>query len=156
MAELKYHPIPKAGLDRTTTPGLATYSDLKQLTLLAVYLRLWGFPILADILSGLENSNNSAFLTASDLVNQFLLPGQDSDVLIKCIDGYGRTNYTTIEDHENYIGLLDSQSKYFGEVWPNNAAGVLCRSVESRASGSWGRGVSRCIHLIFRIHLAIS
>jgi hypothetical protein len=93
-------------------------------------LPLWGFPLLADILSGLENGNASAFLTASDLVSQFLLPAGDADVLIKCIDGYGRSNYTTIEDYENYIGLLDSQSKYFGEVWPNNAAGVLCTSFE--------------------------
>lgn len=130
VAELKFHPIPKTGLDGINTPGLATYSDLKQLTLLAVYLPLWGFPLLADILSGLENGNTSAFLAASDLVNQFLLPAGDADVLIKCIDGYGRSNYTTIEDYENYIGLLDSQSKYFGEVWPNNAAGVLCRSFE--------------------------
>jgi hypothetical protein len=75
---------------------------------------------LADILSGLENGNTSAFLTASNLVNQFLLPARDADVLIKCIDGYGRSNYTTVEDYENYIGFLDSQSKYFGEVWPNN------------------------------------
>jgi hypothetical protein len=97
VAELKYHPFPKTGLEGTTTPGLATYSDLKQLTLLAVYFPLWSFPILADVLSGLENGNASAFLTASDLIDQFLLPSQDTDVLIKCIDGYGRSNYTTIE-----------------------------------------------------------
>jgi pimeloyl-ACP methyl ester carboxylesterase len=130
VAGLKYHPIPKTGLDGTTTTGLATYSDLKQLTLLAVYVPLWGFPVLADILSGLENGNNLAFLAGSDLVSEYLLPAQDSDVMIKCVDGYGRSNYTTIEDYEDYVELLDSQSKWFGEVWPNNAAGVLCRSVE--------------------------
>ena len=135
VAELKYHPFPKTGLDGTTTPGLATYSDLKQLTLLAVYFPLWSFPVFADVLSVLENGNASAFLTASDLFDQFLLPSQDTDVLVKCIDGYGRSNYTTIEAYENYIGLLDSQSHYFGEVWPNNAAGVFCRSFELQLPG---------------------
>jgi pimeloyl-ACP methyl ester carboxylesterase len=129
LAELKYHPIPKTGLGGTSTPGLATYSDLKQLMLLAVYFPLSVFPYLADILSGLENGDASSFVTATELVGPFLIP-EDVDTMIKCVDGYGRSNYTTIEDYEEYVDILDGQSKYFGEVWPNNADGVLCRSVK--------------------------
>jgi pimeloyl-ACP methyl ester carboxylesterase len=129
LAELKYHPIPVTGLDGTSTPGLATYSDLKQLMLLAVYFPLSEFPFLADILSGLENGNASSFITATELIPGYLIP-DDFDTMIKCVDGYGRSNYTTIEDYEMYVDLLDGQSKYFGEVWPNNADGVLCRSVK--------------------------
>jgi pimeloyl-ACP methyl ester carboxylesterase len=128
LAKLRYHPIPKTGLDGVTTPGLASYSDLKQLMLLSVYLPLQYFPFLADILSGLENNNSTLFQTATDLVPSLLIP-QDVDTMIKCVDGYGRSNYTTIETYQQYVHRLEGQSKYFGEVWPNNAAGVLCRSV---------------------------
>ena len=82
LAELKYHPIPKTGLDGTSTPGLATYSDLKQLMLMAVYPPLSEFPYLADILSGLENGNASSFMTATELVGKFLIP-EDVDTMIK-------------------------------------------------------------------------
>jgi hypothetical protein len=97
--------------------------------LLAVYFPLSEFPFLADILSGLENGNASSFITATELIPEYLIP-DDVDTMIKCVDGYGRSNYTTIENYEMYVDLLEGQSKYFGEVWPNNAGGVLCRSVE--------------------------
>jgi hypothetical protein len=43
--------------------------------------------LLADILSGLENGNASYFLTLSDLIPEFPDPSDDTDILIKCIDG---------------------------------------------------------------------
>lgn len=65
-------------------------------------------------------------MTADSLVNG----NPDAGNLARCIDGYGRSNFTAIEDFEDYVNLLDGQSKYFGEVWPNNANTVLCRSLE--------------------------
>jgi len=57
--KIKDHPVPVAGLLDGDTIGLATYSDLKQSMLEAVYAPTQAFPILADILLGLEMGNGS-------------------------------------------------------------------------------------------------
>jgi hypothetical protein len=125
LAELKYNPIPVLGFEAGSTPGLATYSDLKQIMLSATYIPLQGFPLLSDILFALEQGNGSAVVTGSEWTL-----GPDVDTLVKCVDGYGKTNFTTLGDFEDYVEFLEGQSKYFGEVWPNNADGVLCRSLD--------------------------
>jgi pimeloyl-ACP methyl ester carboxylesterase len=125
LAELKDNPIPVLGLQPSSTPGLTTYSDLKQILLSATYAPLQRFPSLSDILLDLEQGNGSAAVTGSEWTL-----GPDINTLVKCVDGYARTNFTKLDDYEEYIELLEGQSKYFGEVWPNNADGVLCRSLD--------------------------
>jgi hypothetical protein len=130
LAEIKTHPIPKTGLCGQNTPGLATYSDLKQLKLLAPYLPLEGFSLLAGIMTSIESQNSSLFMEVSGFVRG-VLDSADADVMIKCIDAYGVVgayNYSTIENYRDYINLQVDQSKYEGEAWPVNADGVLCRS----------------------------
>ena len=123
LAKLKDHPIPVTGLQPGSTPGLATYSDLKQVLFTALYIPSQSFPGVADTLLALEQGNGSSLTPAPSLVI-----GPDANQLIKCVDGYGRGNYGTLQDFENYVEILNTQSRYFGEVWPNNADGVLCRS----------------------------
>jgi hypothetical protein len=125
LEELEENPIPVLGLQPGSTPGLTTYSDLKQALLQSLYAPLVGFPSLADILSSLEQGNGSAAVAAW----QWTL-GPDINNLVKCVDSYGRNNFSELQDYEDYITLLQSQSKYFGEVWPNDADGVLCRSLD--------------------------
>lgn len=122
---LKDNPIPVSGLQPGSTPGLATYSDLKQALLQALYAPLAGFPALADTLSSLEQGNGSMIVNAWNWTL-----GPDINTLIKCVDAYAKNNFSELQDYENYVTLLEGQSKYFGEVWPNNADGVLCRSFD--------------------------
>jgi pimeloyl-ACP methyl ester carboxylesterase len=126
LAKLKNHPIPVTGLQPGSTPGLATYSDLKQVLFTALYNPSQSFPGVADTLLALEQGNGSSLTPAPSLVI-----GPDVSQLIKCVDGYNRGNYSTLQDFENYIEILNAQSHYFGEVWPNNADGVLCRSFDA-------------------------
>jgi pimeloyl-ACP methyl ester carboxylesterase len=154
LADLKHRPVPKTGLSNQYTPGLATYSDLKQLMLLAVYFPLSGFPLLSDILASIESDNSSAFMGASDLVSGFLV-SDDASVMIKCIDAYGRSNYSTIEDYRAYVKLLEHQSHYLGEAWPVNADGVLCRSVDLQVPKSITfQGMPNAFH--FRVKNALT
>lgn len=120
---LKDNPIPVLGVQPGDTPGLATYSDLKQTLLQAMYSPLAGFPALADTLSALEQGDGSLAVNAWNWTL-----GPDINTLVKCVDGYAKNNFSELQDYENYIALLQDQSKYFGDVWPNNADGVLCRS----------------------------
>lgn len=126
LTNLKNYPVPVAGLEAGSTAGLATYSDLKQLMFWALYVATDRFPVLADALHGLEEGNGSAVVNGWQLAI-----GDNEGTLIRCVDGYGnRTALSSIEKYATYVKLLESQSKYFGEVWPNNANTVLCRSLE--------------------------
>ncbi|OCL12579.1 hypothetical protein AOQ84DRAFT_395589 [Glonium stellatum] len=138
VADLKYHPIPVAHSEACPLPMLATYSDLKQLMIEAMYNSLSGFPLLSDLLVALEQRNGSAVIAA---VTQWSIPANpcnngtvgntvDSGTLIKCVDGWNGTHFKTIEEYQGYVDTLMNQSKFFGEVWPNNANGVSCRSFE--------------------------
>jgi pimeloyl-ACP methyl ester carboxylesterase len=138
VTDLKYHPIPVAHSEACPLPMLATYSDLKQLLLATLYNPLEGFPLLSDLLVSLEQRNGSAMMAP---VQQWGIPanpcnngtaGSTADVntLVKCVDGWNGTHFNTIEEYQGYVDALTDQSEFFGEVWPNNANGVSCRSLE--------------------------
>ncbi|GIJ86595.1 hypothetical protein Asppvi_005485 [Aspergillus pseudoviridinutans] len=141
LAKLKYHPVPIPSSEACDIPLMATHSDLKEYTLGALYAPLSGFPVLADVLSGLERGNTSTYVTA---VTDGFLPANpcnnesgkngttDVNTLIKCVDGYAGQKFENLTDYRNYVDTLTSQSLFFGEVWPNNANGILCRSFEAK------------------------
>ncbi|OKL60646.1 hypothetical protein UA08_04053 [Talaromyces atroroseus] len=138
LAELKYNPIPIPSSEACEIPLLATYSDLKQYALEALYTPLMYFPILADVLSSLEAGNTTDYLAAvmsgsipADPCNNGTIGSTiDTDTLIKCVDGYGGTKYATLEEYRAYVETLTYESEVFGEVWPNNANTVACRSFD--------------------------
>ncbi|KAL4919187.1 Alpha/Beta hydrolase protein [Aspergillus aurantiobrunneus] len=139
---LKYNPIAIPAGDACPLPMLATYSDLKQLILQAVYNPLEGFPNLAEVLSSLEHGDTTAYAAA--VVNAGIpanpcnhaIDGdaststRDINTLIRCVDGSRGQNFTDISEFEEYVDMLTSQSEFFGDVWPNNANGVACRALE--------------------------
>ncbi|KAF4189982.1 hypothetical protein CNMCM7927_005792 [Aspergillus lentulus] len=97
LAKLKYNPLPIPSSDACDIPLMATYSDLKEYILIAMYAPLSTFPVLADVLAGLERGNTSAYVTA---VTDGSIPANpcnngsgkntttDANTLIKCVDGY--------------------------------------------------------------------
>jgi pimeloyl-ACP methyl ester carboxylesterase len=138
LADLKYNPIPIPSSEACDIPLLATYSDLKQYALESLYSPLTGFPILADVLSSLEAGNITEYLAA---VTSGSIPADpcnngsagstiDANTLIKCVDGYDGTKYATLEEYRDYVEALTYESEFFGEVWPNNANTVACRSFD--------------------------
>jgi hypothetical protein len=129
LAEIKRHPIPVSGLGQGQTGrqmGLATYSDLKQSMLLAVYFPTSNFPLLADMLAALEAGDGSLI---TDIPSSYLW-GPDVNVLIKCVDAYGNTNLTSIDAYQAWVDVQMNQSKYLGDTWANNAAPALCSSLD--------------------------
>jgi pimeloyl-ACP methyl ester carboxylesterase len=133
---LKFSPVPVAASQLCQIPVLATYSDLKQYTLQALYDPLANFPILADILSGLEEGNTTNYMQA---VTSGSIPANpcnngtsgstvDADTLIKCVDGYGGQKFENVGEYRAYVENLTHESAFFGEVWPNNANTVACRA----------------------------
>lgn len=138
FAHLKYHPIPIPSSGFCEIPLMATYSDLKEIALLSLYSPLTGFPQLADVLFGLERGNTSAYVAA---VTNGSVPanpcnngttGSTTDVntLIKCVDGSAGAKFANLTQYREYVHQLVADSSFFGEVWPNNAGAVLCRSFE--------------------------
>ncbi|KIW36100.1 hypothetical protein, variant [Exophiala oligosperma] len=125
ISTLRDHPLPVAGVDSEKGPGLATYADLKQLLLWAVYAPVQRFPELADALKALESGDGSQVMNGLDNV----VVTDDEDTIIKCVDGYRGTDLSTLEAYQNYVTLLEKESHYFGDAWPTNADNVLCRSV---------------------------
>lgn len=136
LETLKYSPVPVEASELCQVPFLATYSDLKQYTLQALYNPLANFPILADVLSGLEAGNTTAYAQA---VTSGTIPANpcndgssgstvDADTLIKCVDGYGGHKFTNVSEYRAFVETLTKESAFFGEVWPNNANTVACRA----------------------------
>lgn len=125
ISVLQDRPMPVAGLTGGNGPGLATYADLKQLLLWAVYAPVQRFPQLADALKALESGDGSQVMNGLENV----VVTDDEDTIIKCVDGYHGTNLSTLEAYRNYVTLLEKESHYFGDAWPTNANNVLCRSV---------------------------
>lgn len=127
LSDLQQHPIAVSGLQQDgATMGLATYSDLKQAMLLGVYFPPQKFPVLADILTALEAGDGSLI---TDIPSSYLW-GPDVNVLIKCVDSYGNTNFTTLDEYQAYVDILTNESKSLGDTWANNAATALCSSLE--------------------------
>ncbi|KAL2847026.1 hypothetical protein BJX68DRAFT_276927 [Aspergillus pseudodeflectus] len=129
LHDLRYPPIPITPSDLCPLPMLATYSDFKQ-----------SFPNLATILSGLEQGNTATYSAA---VTKGATPAspcnyainsstiiQDINTLIKCVDGAGASKLSTLSEFEEYIAFFNQQSTFCGDVWPNNANGVACRSFD--------------------------
>ncbi|KAJ5578152.1 uncharacterized protein N7459_007116 [Penicillium hispanicum] len=137
VEDLKYHPIPIQSSEACEIPLLGTYSALKEYILETLYSPLTDFPELADVLSGLERGNTSAFMSAivsgslpaSPCNNGTARTTTDVDTLIKCVDGYSGQHFKDIDVYRDYVDTLATQSQFFGEVWSNNANGVSCRAV---------------------------
>ncbi|XHG09727.1 hypothetical protein AWENTII_012769 [Aspergillus wentii] len=138
LADLKENPKPVLSSAACDLPLLATYSDLKQLALQALYIPVTYFPQLADVLSGLERGNATAYMNA---VAGWSIPANpcnngtagstvDVNTLIRCVDGIGSHKFTNLSQYRDYVETLTKQSRYFGEVWPTNALGVACRSLD--------------------------
>ncbi|KAL3487223.1 hypothetical protein BJX62DRAFT_228207 [Aspergillus germanicus] len=138
LHDLKNQPIPIAPSDLCPLPMLATYSDLKEIILQAVYSPLEGFPNLATVLSELEQGNTTTYSAA---VTSGATPAspcnyaingttstQDINTLIKCVDGAGASKFSNLAEFEEYVAISNQQSTFFGDVWPNNANSVACRS----------------------------
>ncbi|KAJ5620630.1 hypothetical protein N7510_004614 [Penicillium lagena] len=136
LAELKYHPIPVPTSEACNIPLMATYSGLKEFALMATYTPHVQFPQLADVLTELETGNVSAYMSAitsgslpaNACNNGSVSTTEDVNTLIKCVDGYSGHRFQDISQFRDYYNLLTFQSSFFGEVWPNNANGVSCRS----------------------------
>ncbi|KAL2865893.1 alpha/beta hydrolase [Aspergillus lucknowensis] len=140
LQNLKYNPIPISPSDTCPLPMLATYSDLKQLIFQAMYFPLERFSNLATILSSLERGNTTAYAAAVTSGSISANPcnydpngttsTKDINTLIRCTDGASIRKFQNISQFEAYVNILNNQSHFFGEVWPNNANGVACRSLE--------------------------
>lgn len=136
----KTHHIPIPTSPYYGIPLMATYSDLKVYILSAMYSPLSQFPELADVLSGLERGNMSAYVSA---VTDGHIPANpcndgsgrngttDDNTLIKWVDGYAGHRFEDLSQYRHYVDDLTTQSSFFGEVWPNNAANIMCRSFNS-------------------------
>ncbi|KAL3457450.1 Alpha/Beta hydrolase protein [Aspergillus heterothallicus] len=138
LYDLKHSPIPIAPSNLCPLPMLATYSDLKQVILQAMYSPLDGFPNLATILAGLEQGDTTAYeatVTSGAIPASpcnYAINGttstRDINTLIKCVDGASGTKFANLSEFESYVKIMNEQSAFFGDVWPNNANGVACRS----------------------------
>lgn len=137
VTDLKSHPIPIPNPSSCGVPLMATYSDLKQIVLQALYSPLDTFPMLAKVLSGLERGNTAAYeiavtggsIPANPCANSTTGLNTDVNTLIKCADGSAGNKYSNVTQYRNYVDGLSEQSRFFAEVWPTNANGVSCRSV---------------------------
>ncbi|KAL4951706.1 Alpha/Beta hydrolase protein [Aspergillus filifer] len=140
LDHLKYNPIPVSSSPYCSIPLLATYSVVKQIALQAIYLPVTRFPILADVLAGLEKGNATAYMVAA---TSFISPnpcnngtaGTTSDVavLIRCVDAAGGTvRLNTLQKYRDYVDFMQDQSKILGEAWPAYASDVSCRSFDVR------------------------
>ncbi|KAJ5292059.1 hypothetical protein N7478_001310 [Penicillium angulare] len=138
FADLKYNPIPIPSTERCSVPTMATYSELKQMALEIMYSPS-EFPTLADAFSDLERRNTSGYLTVMDIASGPVNPcsngtdGSSGDplILIKCVDAWDGLKFDDIEQYRQYVNDLEDKSPFFGEVWPQTAATVLCRSLDA-------------------------
>lgn len=130
LSTLQSHPVPVTGLDGQSEPGLATYTDLKQLLLWTVYAPVQRFPLLADALVALENGDGSQVMSGLENV----VEAKDVESIVKCVDGYRATDLSTLRAYQDYVGVLENQSHYFGDAWPTNSNNVLCRSLNLTTS----------------------
>ncbi|RDW72365.1 uncharacterized protein DSM5745_07537 [Aspergillus mulundensis] len=160
LDHLKYHPIPVSNPTSCSLPALATYSGLKQIALQAVYAPVSYFPILADVLAGLEQGNATAYTAAVTggftVVNPCTANSSSSipDIspVIRCVDGVnGSQRIETLAEYQEYASYLSNQSQVLGEAWANIANGVSCRSFEvhphetGKLHGLW-RDSELCVH----------
>lgn len=82
--------------------------DQDKYILIATYSPLSSFPVLADVLSGSERGNTSAYVTA---VTDGFIPANlcnngsgrkgtvDVNTLIKCVDGYAGHKFENLTDY---------------------------------------------------------
>ena len=115
---LKQNPIALSGLDSGSTTGLMTYTRLKLTLFLALYFPIPSFPLLADVLSGVETRNVSMFAPAVEALDPASVTQSfdSSQQMIICVDGHGGPNLSTIGDYAMYVDKLESQSKYVGDM----------------------------------------
>ncbi|KAJ5180710.1 hypothetical protein N7492_003920 [Penicillium capsulatum] len=138
VIDMKSHPIPIPNPSSCGVPLMATYSDLKQLIFQAMYSPLEQFAKLADVLSGLERGNTTAYevavtggsIAASPCANETagLIP--DAPLSIICADGDVGQRFQDVSQFRKYVDELTVQSRFFGEVWASNLNTVSCRSFD--------------------------
>lgn len=140
VTDLKSHPIPIPSPNPSTcgVPLMATYSDLKQFILRAMYAPLDTFSQLAAVLSGLEQGNTTAYESAvtsgailgNPCANATEGLRPDVENLIGCADGWRGKKITSLKQFEDYVDNLTAQSRFFGDVWSITSPVVSCRSVD--------------------------
>ncbi|KAI9044047.1 alpha/beta hydrolase [Aspergillus affinis] len=139
LANLRYNPIPIPSGEFCDIPILATYSNLKTLLMQVLYDPLSNFPLLANVLAGLEQGNTTAYSLA--VTSGSILPfnpcnngtvgsTQDYPVMIECVDGYNGHKIQNITEFSDWVKALNTESKFFGEVFATNSGAVSCRSVD--------------------------
>ncbi|KAK1143345.1 hypothetical protein N8T08_006873 [Aspergillus melleus] len=140
LTGLRYNPIPIPSRESCDIPILATYSNLKTLLMQVLYDPLSNFPLLADILAGLEKGNTAAYslvVTSGSVLpfnpcnNGTVGSTQDSPVLIECVDGHGGHKVQNISQYGNWVKALNSKSDFLGEVFATSSGAASCRSVDT-------------------------
>lgn len=137
ISDLKYHPIPIPDSKKCKMPLMATYSNLKQFILEAMTGSTKEFPIMAKVLSELEQGKTDQYESA---VRSTLMASpcaspddkatltKDVNVAIMCADGWNGTHYPDVSQYRDWVQGLTESSHFFGETWPTYARTGLCRS----------------------------
>jgi pimeloyl-ACP methyl ester carboxylesterase len=122
--QLQNNPVPVSGVQAQILPTMVTYSDLKALFIFTIYDPLALFPVMAKVLSQLEQGDVSALV---GMYNGLLITS-DARHFIQCADSSRRNKLTTIEEFKSYVEYTVSKSKYMGDIFPIFQESILCRS----------------------------
>lgn len=107
-------------------PKIATYADLKSLLINAVYQPPAQFPSTATALQQIDSGNASAIVGLFDPVAALAV---DAGYITRCVDAYGRNSVATMSGWRRFVEVVNTRSKYLGDIWPSNAESALCRAM---------------------------
>ena len=139
LDDLSDNPIPVA----FDIPAIVTISDLKLFMVDVPYNPLDTFPVLANVLVGLEKRNATLLAQAVGIgyradecnIVPETLPDAEPRHFIACTDANQRFNLSTYDAWVNHANGLIKTSKYLGEAWASGTS-VACRKLDLKAPKS--------------------
>ena len=125
LENLKMHPILVSDPTLTSAPALIGWQDLITYFLEALYNSATNFPILALILSELENGNATTLGATLGRLSPYppvdpsfkQYSPEQARTQIACIDSNGQYKASSFNEYVNFVHLMANQSFYGGLLW---------------------------------------
>lgn len=150
LEKIKETPVPVWDRARTQMPQLAIYEDLKVFLWKSLYAPYLSFPLLADVLAALERGDGTLLLIGAGVSlgykkQDLSWSSEDAATAIRCSDGYGKGNLSTLQAYKDYVEFLMDQSHYIGDAWSYLPLDCISLDCEPPASGRFSGSFPRLI-----------
>jgi len=126
------------------------YEDLKVFLWKSLYAPYLSFPLLADVLAALERGDGTLLLIGAGVSlgykkQDLSWSSEDAATAIRCSDGYGKGNLSTLQAYKDYVEFLMDQSHYIGDAWSYLPLDCISLDCEPPASGRFSGSFPRLI-----------